>query len=171
MVAPYLDDKFGLAVVTTNMALAPDLPLAPESEQPWFKTKGPSWWLGTGSSKSALNRDPYARRDYVNGALPFETLKRVDQPTTFIDEERIARVPKRADMFARAQFGDLGPKTQASAAGGWFGKKCAPAYAQRRMLSAFILLQDGEPADAAEKPTEAEQKRSQREGSELLSGR
>lgn len=157
VVAPYLDDKFGLAVVTTNMALAPDLPLAPESEQPWFKTKGPSWWLGTGSSKSALNRDPYARRDYVNGALPFETLKRVDQPTTFIDEERIARVPKRADMFARAQFGDLGPKTQASAAGGWFGKKCAPAYAQRRMLSAFILLQDGEPAEVAAKPTEAEQ--------------
>ena len=118
VVAPYLGEKFGLAVVTTDMELAPDLPLAPGSEQPWFKTKGLAWWLGSGSSKSALNRDPYARRDYVSGGYPFETLKRVDKPTTFIDEERVARVPKRADMFARAQFGDLGPKAQA--ASGWW---------------------------------------------------
>lgn len=156
VVAPYLGEKFGLAVVTTDMELAPDLPLAPGSEQPWFKTKGLAWWLGSGSSKSALNRDPYARRDYVSGGYPFETLKRVDKPTTFIDEERVARVPKRADMFARAQFGDLGPKAQAASAGGWFAKKCAPSYAQRRMLSAFVLLQDGEPAKVVEKPTEAE---------------
>ncbi len=156
VVAPYLGERFGLAVVTTDMELAPDLPLAPGPEQPWFKTKGPAWWLGKRSPKSALNRDPYARRDYVNGAYPFETLKRVDKPTTFIDEERVARVPKRADMFARSQFGDLGRKVQAAAAGGWFAKKCAPSYAQRRMLSAFVLLQDGEPADVAEKPTEAE---------------
>ena len=156
VVAPYLGEKFGLAVVTTDMELAPDRPLAPASEQPWFKTKGPAWWLGTGTSKSALNRDPYAHRDYAMGALPFESIKRVEEPTTFIDEARVARVPKRTDMFARAQFGDLGPKVQASAAGGWFGKKCAPAFAQRRMLSAFVLLQDGEPAKGVRKPTEAE---------------
>ena len=155
VVAPYLGEKFGLAVVTTDMELAPDLPLSPASEHPWFKTNGPAWWLGKGSSKSALNRDPYARRDYVKGALPFETLKRVDKPTTFIDEERVARVPKRADMFARSQFGDLGPKVQAAASGGWFAKKCAPSHAQRRLLSAFVLLQDGEPEDVEEKQTEA----------------
>ena len=144
--APWLGSGFGLAVVTTNMEIATDKPLAPWSEQPWFKTKGPAWWIGGHTSKNGFNRDPYAKREYVAGAHSFEKLKRVDTPTTFIDEERVARVPKRTDMFARSQFGDLGKKVQTGALGGWYARKNAPATAQRRALGAFVLLQDGVPA-------------------------
>jgi len=154
--APWLGDGFGLAVVTTNMEIATDLPLAAWKDQPWFDTKGPVWWVGGRTSKSGLNRDPYSKRDYVAGAFPFEKLKRVETPTTYIDEERVARVPKRADMFARSQFGDLGKKVQAGALGGWYVQKNAPGNAQRRALGAFVLLQDGEPETSGKRPTDAQ---------------
>ncbi len=146
--APWIGEGFGLAVVTTSMTLAPDQPLAPWNEQPWFSAKGPTWWMGTHTSKNAFNRDPYAKRNYCDGAHPFEKLKRAETPTTYIDEERVARVPKRSDMFARSQFGDLGKKVQTGALGGWYARKNAPATAQRRALGAFVLLQDGEPAQS-----------------------
>ena len=154
-VAPWLGRRFGLAAVTTEMEIAHDRPLAPRDQQPWFKTKGPAWWLGAGFAKSALNRDPFVRRRYVDGAHPFETLKRVDSPTTYIDEANVARVPKRADMFARAQFGDMGKPLQDAAKGGHYVRKSAPSFAQRRALGAFVLLQDGDSADGP-KPTDAE---------------
>ncbi len=150
--APFIGEGFGLAVVTTTMEMATDAPLAPWAAQP----NDFAWWVGKGTAKSALNRDPYARRRYVDGAHPFEKLKRVDTPTTFIDEARVARVPKRTDMFARAQFGDLGKRQQDAASGGWYARKSAHSFAQRRMLGAFVLLQDGESAPVADKPTEAQ---------------
>ena len=153
---PWLGTGFGLAVVTTTMEIAPDCPLAPWDDQPWFTAKGPAWWIGGRTIKNATNRDPYAHRDYADGAHPFEKLKRVDTPTTFIDEPRVARVPKRSDMFARSQFGDLGKKPQAGAAGGWYARKNAPATAQRGALGAFVLLQDGPPNDQGPKPDDAQ---------------
>ncbi len=147
LVAPWLGTRYGLSVVTTDMALSHDAPLAPMAAQSWFKTRGPAWWLGKGFAKNAFNRDPYARRDYVDGAHPFERLKRVDTPTTYIDEAHVARVPKRTDMFARAQFGDMGKAVQDGAKGGHYARKSAPSFAQRRALGAFVLLQDGESAD------------------------
>ncbi len=152
---PYLGDRFGVAVVTTDFELAHDAPLVPLSDQPWFKTKGPAWWLGKGFAKSALNGDPFAKRDFMNGPHPFETLKRVENPTTYIDEPNVARVPKRTDMFARAQFGDMGKANQEAAKGGYYVRKAAPSMAQRRMLGAFVLLQDGAP-EAVEQQTDAE---------------
>ncbi|MES0863097.1 reductive dehalogenase domain-containing protein [Ruegeria sp. SCPT10] len=154
LVAPWLGRRFGLAAVTTEMEISHDLPLIPIAEQPWFRTKGPAWWLGAGFAKNALNRDPYAKRRYVDGAHPFETLKRVETPTTYIDEENVARVPKRADMFARAQFGDMGKHLQDAAKGGYYVRKSAPSFAQRRALGAFVLLQDGDSADVP-KPSDA----------------
>ncbi len=151
LIAPYIGEGFGLAVVTTVFEMTADEPLAPMAEQPWFKTQGPAWWLGKNTAKSALNLDPYAKRNFVDGALPFEKLKRKDKPTTFIDEDRVARVPKRTDMFARAQFGELGKKAQQNAAGGYYARKCALSAAQRRILGAFVLLQDGE---SHERPVE-----------------
>ena len=148
--APYVGQDFGLAVVTTTLPLAHDRPLLSKEDQPWFRTEGPNWWLGaSGARRSALNGDPYKSRPFHLGPHPFETLKRVDQPTTYIDEPNVARVPKRTDMFARAQFGDMGPALQKGAKGGHYARKAAPSSAQRRMLGAFVLLQDGE---AAEKP-------------------
>jgi hypothetical protein len=78
----------------------------------------------------------------------------VDTPTTYIDEPNVARVPKRTDMFARAQFGDMGKALQEGAKGGHYARKAAPSMAQRRMLGAFVLLQDGTP-EAVEKPADA----------------
>lgn len=143
LVNPYVGSRFGVAAVSTDFAATPDLPLAPLAGQARMSTHGPAWWLGKGFAKNAFNREPFARRRYVDGPHPFEKLKRVDKPTTFIDE---ARVPKRTDMFARAQFGDLGKHVQEGAKNGHYARKSAPSMAQRRALGAFVLLQDGEPA-------------------------
>ncbi|MEO9529005.1 MAG: NAD-binding oxidoreductase, partial [Roseibium sp.] len=146
LVNPYVGDRFGVAAITTTFDLAVDGPLKAMKDQPWFRTKGPAWWVGAGFRRSALNGDPFDKRDFVMGPHPFETLKRVDTPTTYIDEAHVARVPKRTDMFARAQFGDMGKALQEGAKGGYYARKAAPSTAQRRMLGAFVLLQDGAPA-------------------------
>ncbi len=139
---PYIGRRFGLAAVTTNFEIVADRPLAPLAAQP-RSAFGAKWRLGGAYAKNATNAVPYAKRRFVDGAHPFETLKRVPSPTTFIDEPRVARVPKRTDMFARAQFGDMGKAAQQHAAGGYYARKAAPSMAQRRVLGAFVLLQDG----------------------------
>ncbi|MCP5074787.1 MAG: reductive dehalogenase [Rhodobacteraceae bacterium] len=138
---PLLGDRFGLAVVSTTLELAPDQPLA-QSQPPLF-----AYRLGTGKhAKTARNRDPFRNRDFRDGPHPFDTLKRVENPTTYIDEANVARVPKRADMFARALFGDLGASVQEAAKNGNYVRKSASAFAFRPALAAFVLLQDGDAA-------------------------
>ncbi|MEO0915025.1 MAG: NAD-binding oxidoreductase, partial [Pseudomonadota bacterium] len=141
---PYIGTRFGVAAVTTTFEIAHDRPLVPLADQP-RSAFGLAWKLGKGFAKNAFNAEPYAKRRFVDGAHPFETLKRVEQPTTYIDEARVARVPKRTDMFARAQFGDMGKPLQEGAKGGHYARKAAPSMAQRRALGAFVLLQDGAP--------------------------
>ncbi|MGR3466395.1 MAG: 4Fe-4S dicluster domain-containing protein, partial [Shimia sp.] len=121
--------------VSTAMALAEDGPLAAPQQQP----KG--WRRGA-------PRDPFASRDFALGPHRFEDLSRVETPTTYMDEAAIPRVPKRTDMFARSQFGDMGPANQKAATGGHYARKAAPSMALRRMLGAFTLLQDGAPIPA-----------------------
>ena len=147
--APWLGTRFGISVVTTDMDLAHDHPLAPRQAQPRADLYGINWKLGRHSSKSGFNKDPFATRDYRDSAMKLETLKRVDVPTTYMDEANIPRVPKRTDMFARAQFGDMGKANQDAATGGYYARKAAPSYAQRRALGAFVLLQDGMARDSA----------------------
>ena len=145
VVIPYLGQRFGLAAITTDMTVQHDRPLAPLAEQPRSELSGWSWKLGRHANKTAFNQDPYRNRDYRDSAMKLERIKRVDKPTTFMDEDRIPRVPKRTDMFARAQFGDMGKANQDAATGGYYARKAAPSYAQRRALGAFVLLQDGAP--------------------------
>ena len=140
---PYIGTRFGLAAITTNFELAVDLPLVARSQQP-RSAFGAAWTLGKGVVKNAQNAVPYRKRRFVDGAHPFEDLKRVDTPTTYIDEPNVARVPKRTDMFARAQFGDMGKTLQDGTKNGHYVRKAAPSMAQRRALGAFVLLQDGE---------------------------
>ena len=45
---PYLGARFGLAAVTTTLALAPDAPLAPQRARDRLRSHGPAWWLGLG---------------------------------------------------------------------------------------------------------------------------
>ena len=145
LVNPYLGQDFSIAVVTTEFEFSHDKPLVPLKDQPRSKTHGFAWQWGVGTAKSARNIDPYAKRRFVDGAHPFETLKRVEHPTTYIDESRVPRVPKRTDMFARSLFGDMGKRNQNASRNGQYVRKSAPSMAQRRALGAFVLLQDGQP--------------------------
>lgn len=147
LVNPYVGERFGVAVVTTTFAIEADEPLVHADDQPKSRTHGLAWKIGKGFAKNAFNVDPFAKRRFVDGPHPFETLKRIETPTTFIDEDRVPRVPKRTDMFARAQFGEMGKSVQDNAKGGLFARKNAPSTAQRRPLGAFVLLQDGAPAE------------------------
>ncbi len=144
LVHPYIGKRFGLAAVTTTFEMVADKPLQAAGMQNRRQSHGLAWQLGHGFSKNAFNFVPYAKRRFVDGLHPFEKLKRVDKPTTYMDEEHIARVPKRTDMFARAQFGDMGKSLQQGAKGGHYARKAAPSMAQRRALGAFVLLQDGQ---------------------------
>ncbi|MDW3225208.1 MAG: reductive dehalogenase [Paracoccaceae bacterium] len=154
LVNPYVGDRFQVTAITTNFAMTPDAPLVPLSQQPKSVTRGWAWKLGAGSQKNAMTLDPYAKRHYAQGAYPFETLKRVEKPTTYIDEARVARVPKRTDMFARAQFGDMGKANQEATTGGYFAQKAPISRAIRRPSGAFLLLQNGTVADDIAPDTE-----------------
>ncbi|WP_172293445.1 2Fe-2S iron-sulfur cluster-binding protein [Pseudoruegeria sp. HB172150] len=136
---PFLGTRFGLAVITTTLEMEPDKPILP-GQKP-----GLGWQAGLGhQAKNARNADPFKSREFKDGPHPFERLKRVDEPTTYIDRANVPRVPKRANMFARSLFGDLGRAAQEGAKNGNYVRKSASAFAFRPSLGAFILLQDGE---------------------------
>ncbi|MEP2783295.1 MAG: 2Fe-2S iron-sulfur cluster-binding protein [Pseudoruegeria sp.] len=117
---PYAGEKFAIAVVTTDMAMAVDAPLAPRGAVDMLQSHGPSWWLGGGfgmgrgmaTTKNASNLDPYKRRNFEHDVYGMHKIKRVEKTTTFIDEARVPRVPKRADGFWRGNFGDMGEYLQ-----------------------------------------------------------
>ncbi|MFT7106440.1 MAG: reductive dehalogenase [Yoonia sp.] len=141
LINPFTGDRYGLAAVTTTLAMTPDQPIEP------FQKPPRSYRSGLGDhAKSARTHDPYATRDFAKGPHPFETLKRVAEPTTYIDRPNVARVPKRANMFARALFGDMGKSVQDATKNGNYVRKSASAYAFRPSLGAFVLLQDGDAA-------------------------
>lgn len=141
LINPFTQDRFGLAAVTTTLVLAADRPLEARQKPP------ASYRLGTGDhAKSARSADVYAKRDFVAGPHPFETLKRVDDPTTYIDTPNVARVPKRANLFARALFGDMGKSVQEATKNGNYVRKSASAFAFRPSLGALTVLQDGDAA-------------------------
>ncbi len=144
LVNPYVGARFGLAAVTTTLELAPDAPLAAPSVADRLHSHGPAWWFGKGTSRGAFDREPYRNREFRLGAFPFEKLKRVDEPTTFIDTARVPRFPKRADFFARALFGDMGKNVQEAAKGGMYVLKSPIGACARRALGALLLLQFGE---------------------------
>ncbi len=71
---PYVGRRFGLAAVTTTLAMAADAPLAEPGPAQRLRSHGPAWWLGKATLKGALHRDAYAHREFRLGAFPFETL-------------------------------------------------------------------------------------------------
>lgn len=144
LVNPYVGRRFGLAAITTTFAMQADLPLAPTTAASRWHSHGPAWWVGKGTAKGALHRDPFAQRDFASGPLPFETLQRRAEPTTFIDHERVPRFPKRADFFARILFGDMGQTVQEAAKNAHYVMKSPMGACARRALGALLLLQFGE---------------------------
>ncbi|RLJ59337.1 reductive dehalogenase [Litoreibacter meonggei] len=142
---PFLGNRYGLAVVTTTLAMTADRPLAPNAKP------GLSWAIGlSGHTKSRRFADAFQTRKFRDGPHPFETLKRVENPTTYIDKPNVARVPKRANLFARGLFGDMGKTVQEATKNGNYVRKSAAAFAFRPSLGAFVLLQDGEASEVHE---------------------
>lgn len=145
--SPYIGDRFEVAVVTTTMELAPDLPLRDQSFQDKLRSKGPAWWLGMAAPKSPRSLVDMAGRPYEHSRYPTEKLKRVDKTTTYIDGEQIPRVPKSSEMFLRAAFGDLGKPAQEASKDGHSVSKAPLAGALRLALNVYSLLQRGDPAE------------------------
>mgnify|MGYP001189138481 FL=1 len=155
---PHLGTRYGLAAVTTDCELEADVPLATPTAQRRTLSRSLSWQLGLGTVKGAHRRDPFANRDFHQGPHAFETLTRRDEPTTFIDHERVPRFPKRADFFARALFGDLGRDVQEGAKNAHYVMKSPIGACARRALGALLLLQFGD-ARAPVSPTAADPQR------------
>lgn len=141
LVNPFIDGGFALAAVTTDYALAVDLPLDPTAS-------GPSparYWWGIGGAVSGRERRRRAARATHLSAYPMEQVKRVDRPTTLILDDEVPRVPKRAAFFERALRGDLGEKSKAER--GRFALKHPFAHAMTPLIRGMVPLQDGAVAE------------------------
>jgi len=147
---PYLGDGFELSVVSTTLPVEPDQALARPGFTDTWRAHGPGWWLGFGGARAGFQGRAYKNRPFHLGPYPMEKLKRVDQPTTLVDEANVPRVPKRHDMFTRAGFGDLGDKAKKHLDNFYFVSKSPFAHASVPVLGGMVPLQFGsEVADIA----------------------
>ena len=143
---PFISARFQVAAVTTTLKLAPDQPLRRQTVGDRWRAQGVRWWVGAASPRSPRTKVDMVGRPYKDSRYPTERLKRVDRPTTFIDEERIPRVPKSSEMFLRAAFGDLGKPALEASKDGHSVSKAPLAGALRLALNVYSLLQRGSPA-------------------------
>ena len=148
---PYLQDKFGMSVISTNMALASDRPLAKNALK---SNHGVSWWLGLGGSRPGFQGKLYKNRPFYLGLHKMESLKRRDQPTTLIDEANVPRMPKRNDMFIRAELGDLGAKTKKELDDFRMLTKSPFGHALQPPLGAMVPFQHGKTAEQVASDTD-----------------
>lgn len=106
---PFSTRGFRVAAITTDYALAPDLPIATGASLRWPDADA---YLGVGGTRPGFEDAELAQRPLHLGRYPMERIRRVDEPTTLVLRDEIRRVPKRADLFTRALAGDLGEKAQ-----------------------------------------------------------
>jgi len=144
--APYLTGGFALSVVSTDMELAHDAPLAPRSILAELRTtRSPSWFLGWGGTRAGIGRLNGDHRPLHMGRYPMEKIKRVDDATTLILAEEIKRVPVRAGGFPRAANGDMGPKFQEDVKKFAYKTPLAQSYIQQ--IAELVPYQDGPVAE------------------------
>ncbi|MCE2481559.1 MAG: Fe-S protein, partial [Alphaproteobacteria bacterium] len=136
-VNPYVGRAFALAAVSTDYALAVDLPLAAGAAG----ARGLGYWWGRGGAQSGRERRRRARRPSHASRYPMETVKRVDRPTTLILDGEVPRASKRANFFERALRGDLGDKARRER--GRFAFKHPFSRSQLRLIRAMVPFQDG----------------------------
>lgn len=103
----FVGNRFAIAAITTEYPMAVDTALAAQASVTSWR-----YWLGIGGATSGRERNRRLRRATHLSRYPMEQVKRVDRPTTLIFDDEVPRVPKRANFFARAAFGDLGSKAQ-----------------------------------------------------------
>ena len=135
---PYIGTGFSLAVVSTDYALAVDLPLRADA----LKARGLAYWWGINGAQSGRERNRRARRATHLSAYPMETVKRVDRPTTLILDDEVPRVPKRAAFFQRALHGDLGDKAKKERTR--FAFKTPLSFGMLQLIRALVPFQGGE---------------------------
>ncbi len=141
IVSPFLGDRYSLAAVTTDYALACDEPLAEARDA----TSGLRYWFGINGALSGRERARRARRPSHRSRYPMEQVTRIERPTTLIVDDEAPRVPKRSNFFRRAAAGDLGKKAQREV--GRFIGKSPYNVAMFGPMSTMPPLQNGEVAD------------------------
>jgi len=143
LINPYLDDRFAVAVVTTDYELETDLPLHASARN----GRGLAYWLGIGGAVPGIEWNRRAKRRSDLGIFPMEQVDRVDQATTLIHEDEIPRVPKRANFFMRARAGDLGDKAKHEVTR--FAFKHPFAQSMTSLIRSMVPHQSGPVADVA----------------------
>jgi reductive dehalogenase len=138
--APFIGARFSIAAVSTDYALAVDLPLRADA----LRAGGLRYWWGINGAQSGRERKRRARRPSHLSAYPMETVKRVERPTTLILDDEVPRVPKRAAFFQRALHGDLGDKAKKERTR--FSFKTPLSYSLLQVIRALVPFQDGETA-------------------------
>ncbi len=142
---PYLGADFSLAVVSTDYALATDLPLHEDALQ----AKGLRYWLGINGAQSGRERNRRSKRASHLSAYPMETVKRVARPTTLILDDEVPRVPKRAAFFQRALHNDLGDKAKTERTR--FAFKTPLSFSMLQVIRALVPFQGGPVAADADR--------------------
>ena len=107
--APFIRRGFRLGVITTDYALASDLPLAGDGP---LEPDDPGIAMGESGTRPAWWDAEQDRRPLHLGRYAMEKIPRAEEPTTLVLREEIRRIPKRGDFFKRAQAGDLGEKAK-----------------------------------------------------------
>jgi len=148
LINPYVDDRFALAVVTTDYELNVDLPLHRSARN----GRNLGYYLGLTGAVSGLERWRRKRRPSHLGPYPVETLKRVDKPTTLILEDEVPRVPSRANFYMRTSLGDLSDKASSEAAR--WSQKHPVSQGIVRPMWALKPLQDGQTAAKTQQGTQ-----------------
>jgi hypothetical protein len=138
--SPYIGKSFSLAAISTDYALAVDLPLRADA----LGAKGLAYWWGINGAQSGRERNRRARRASHLSSYPMETVKRVERPTTLVIDDEVPRVPKRAAFFQRALHGDLGEKAKKERTR--FAFKTPFSFALLQLIRSMVKFQDGEVA-------------------------
>ncbi|MFK8068521.1 MAG: reductive dehalogenase domain-containing protein [Gammaproteobacteria bacterium] len=148
---PFISDRYGVVVVTTNMSFASDDAIKPNTAK---QARDFKWWAGIGGTRPGYAGEPFKKRPYHLGPYPMETVKHVDEPTTFIDTPNVPRIPKRHDMFIRAAIGDLGDKAKKELDGFRMITKSPFGHAMIPGLGSMVPLQYGKEAETVHPDTE-----------------
>ena len=142
LINPFFGENFTLSVISTAYALPVDEPLHEDA----LKSLGFKYWWGMNGARSGREHNRRAKRATHLSRYPMETVKRIDRPTTFILDDEVPRVPKRAAFFQRALHGDLGAKSQGERSR--FAFKTPFSYSLLDIIRSMVPHQDGPVAKA-----------------------
>jgi len=145
--APFLGSAgFSLSVVTTDLDVAIDAPLAPRGLIGKLRsTHSLGWLFGRGGTRAKWGRLNGDHRKLHMGRYPMEKIKRRPEQTTLIIPDEVKRVPVRAGGFPRAAHGDMGPKFQADVK--IFSYKTPQSQAYIQQIGEMVPYQDGPVAE------------------------